>query len=196
MASIRDDHGRIKTPRRFASPDFRAHALTLHRAGLSIRSIAAETGRSKTALARDLALARQEEAAEKARARAERASVAVQPEPRPGASVWRGEPGYGLRRVRGGSVLDAIPLARVNHYTPAQEVVRTEREYERLMIAQCRRAGLSGTGFATYETSIGRGSYDPDDLADVQRVREIIRAEDGATAADAWEPHPGLKGLR
>jgi hypothetical protein len=196
MAAIRDSHGRIMTPPEYASAEFRAHALVLQRAGSSIRSIAAETGRSKTALARDLALARKEESTENTRARAERAAAAVQRESRPGAYVWLGEPGYGLRRVRGGSVLAAIPLPHVREYTPAREVVRAEREYDRLMLAACRRAGLSDTGFATFATSISRGSYDPDDPADVERVRLIIQDEDGDEAAHAWMPHSGLRGLR
>jgi hypothetical protein len=54
------------------------------------------------------------------------------------------------------------------------------------------RAGLSRDGFASYETSIGRGSYDPADPADVQRVRSLIRADDGDAVADAWTPHRGL----
>lgn len=41
------------------------------------------------------------------------------------------------------------------------------------------RAGLSRNGFASYETSIGRGSYDPADPSDVHRARSIIRADDG-----------------
>ncbi len=51
------------------------------------------------------------------------------------------------------------------------------------------RAGLDPAGYATYQTSRSRGAYDPSDPADVQRVRKIVALDDGAEAAEAWEPH-------
>jgi len=210
MPPNRDSQGRIVTPPEYASAEFRAHALALQRAGSSIRAIAAETGRSKTALVRDLAQAREEEAAAKATARAEKTAAASQPESRPAARVDVGVEGVGLQTPRGQAVGGLLPLKPVREYTPAQEVIRIERENDRLQLAAWRRAGLSDSGDASYETHLGRGGYDPADPSDVERVRSIIRddwyrhrlaegdSEEVAQAsadeqADAWQPHPGLR---
>lgn len=194
----------MKTPEQYAHPAFRVHALALQRAGLSIRAIAAETGRSKSSLVRDLLWAREEERAAKA---AKRAGVGREPdqgaERRPGASVLILDHHGDLRRPDGTRVASAqFKLPRPLHRKGLAAVME---ENQRIV-----RAGLSATGMAQYETPIGRGSYDPADRGDVERVRGVIRddvrrycvAEGNSPevaemhadeAADNWQPHPGLR---
>ena len=179
MASIRDDHGRIKTPRRFASPDFRAHALTLHRAGLSIRSIAAETGRSKTALARDLELARSEEAAAKqaaldAKRTAHRAAA---PERRAGASVLVLDGAGRLTRADGSVVASKSFTLPKRRYTEGQLSVMESNEHAHLLRVAYLRAGLRrSTGSHNRRT---RSS---------SRTREALASTSATSAAATGNP--------
>lgn len=200
--ATRDDHGRITTPERFASPEFRALALALQRAGSSIRAIAAETGRSKTALARDLRVAREEEAEAREAEKAARLARQPEPERKPGASVLVLDAVGRLTRPDGSIVASKSFTLPKRRYTEGQLSVMESNERAALTRQAYVRAGLSATGFATYETSIGRGSYDPADPADVERVRDIICDDairagaseaDAAAEADAWQPHPGLR---
>ena len=210
MAASRDSQGRIVTPPEFASPEFRGHALALQRAGSSIRAIAAETGRSKTALARDVALAREEEAAVRAASRAERAAAVTLPESRPGASVLVLDGAGRLTRADGSVVASKCFTLPRRRYTEGQLGVLESNEHARLERAANVRAGLSPDGFASYETPIGRCSYEPADPRDVARVRSIVRSDwyryrlaEGDSEevaqvfadeqADVWQPHPGLR---
>lgn len=172
MALQRDDHGRFRRPAEYDSAEFRADLLLRQRTSdASVRELAAETDRSKSSIATDLKRARHEE---RAQLDAERTlTQPVQPEherkPRPRALV--------------------LPRSR---YREGLAAVLESNEHVHLERVANVRAGLSAAGMATYETSNGRGSYDPADAQDVARVRDIIRDDDGDEAADRWLPHPGL----
>jgi len=213
----RTPDGRLAPLEALATPDLRRELLLAQLAsGASVRTLAEERGLGKSSVAKYLKLAKQEHAAAELQAqrraepqplapdaellaetlaepapRAERR--APEPEERPAAKVWLAGQ-EGLRRVHGGRVSSrssfVLPARR---YSDGQLAVMESNEHAALTRQAFARAGLSRSGFASYATSIGRGSYDPADPSDVQRVRSIIRDDDGDTVADAWQPHPGLK---
>jgi len=212
----RTPDGRLAPLDPLATPDLRRELLLAQLAtGASVRALAEERGLGKSSVAKYLKLAKQEHAAAELEAqrraepqplepdaeltetladpapRAERR--APEPEERPAAKVWLAGQ-EGLRTVHGGRVSSTssfvLPPRR---YTEGQLAVMESNEHAALTRQAFARAGLSRNGFASYETSIGRGSYDPADPSDVHRVRSIIRADDGDEEADAWQPHPGLK---
>jgi hypothetical protein len=118
---------------------------------------------------------------------------APEPEERPAAKVWLAGQ-EGLRTVRGGRVSPRSSLVLPpRRYREGQMAVIESNERAALVRQAFTRAGLSRDGFASCETSIARGSCDPADPADVQRVRSLIRADDGDAVADAWTPHRGLR---
>jgi hypothetical protein len=180
-----------------------------------VRTLAEERGLGKSSVGKYLKLAMQEEAAAELEAerRAEPQPLepdaelltetlaepaaraeprAPEPEERPAAMVWLAGQ-EGVRRVRGGRVSSRSSLVLpARRYREGQMAVIESNERAALVRRAFARAGLNRDGFASYETSIGRGSYDPADPADVQRVRSLIRADDGDAVADAWTPHPGL----
>ncbi len=206
MASTRDAQGRLRTPARYDTPEWREEILLRHKGGASVRHLAAETGRAKSAIARDLARAREEERAARAADRDAAAAKFRPPDPelnrKPGASVMLGVPGVGLTDVHGHALAAAEHLGllkRRANSSDAATAVRAERELERLTAQANLRAGLSPDGMATYETPLGRGGYDPADPDEVQRVRRTIREDVQRAGADeeladylaqTWQPHP------
>jgi hypothetical protein len=179
----RSDAGTFAPDPRFSTVEWRAHALTLQRTGLSLRAIAAETGRSPTSLTRDLAQARAEEAVAKARDRAARQEARPKPERRPGASVVVLDGAGRLTRPDGSVVASpAFRLPRPRH-REGELAVWESNEHDQLLAQAIRRAGMEprpGTRGTVAITTPGgtRTSYEPSDPKDVQRVRSIIR--DGA----------------
>jgi len=213
----RTPDGRLAPLAALATPDLRRELLLAQLAtGASVRTLAEELGLGKSSVAKYLQLAKQEQAAAELEAerRAERKPVepeaelatetlaepargaerrAPKPEERPAAKVWlagQDRP----RTVRGGRVSSTssfvLPPRR---YSEGQMAVLESNERAALVRQAFARAGLSRNGFASYETSISRGSYDPADPSDVQRARSIIRDDDGDAVADAWTPHRGLR---
>ena len=176
--------------------------------GASTRALAAEIpGRSHSSIARDLALAREEERERLAAERdVEAAKIMPPPDPeldrKPGARVMLGVPGVGLTDVHGRAVAAAEHLGRLRRRavsSDAATAVRAERELERLAMQANVNAGLSPDGMATFKTPVSRGSYDPADPDEVQRVRRTIREDvmiAGASEeladhlAQTWQPHP------
>ena len=206
----RTPDGRLAPLDALATPESRRELLLAQLAtGASVRKLADEMGLGKSSVAKYLQLAKQEQAAAELEAerRAERKPVepeaelatetlaepAPRAEERPAAKVWLAGQ-EGPRTVQGGRVSPTssfvLPPRR---YSEGQMAVLESNEHAALVRQAFARAGLSRTGFASYETSIGRGSYDPADPSNVARVRSIIRDDDGDAVADAWQPHPGLR---
>jgi hypothetical protein len=196
MAQLRAPDGRVAPDPRFDSKDARAALLLEHLAGNSTRVLGVKYGLSKTAIANYLKTARVEEAARKAAIRAGKAAAAPSPQPRRPVNIFVLTSGVDLRG-REGQVLaseEGFRLTRRANSSDAATAVRAERELERLVKQANLRAGLSPQGTALIKTPGGtRTSYQPDDPADVERVRGIIRDESGDEAADNWQPHPGLR---
>jgi len=180
--------------------------LALHRLqGLSARAIAAVIGRSPSAVAkairdgqprarraeqrefsaverrrrRDRERKRRQRARDRARAQGRTTVLATgepvdvapavsPPPPVRKARAWPTPPAASAHR-RSGWGFDALLDRRDHEYAIRQANVR---------------AGLPPDGFATYEYPGGRGSYDPRDPADVERVRRLL-AEAGV---ESWEP--------
>jgi hypothetical protein len=212
----RTPDGRLAPLDAIATPESRRELLLAQRAtGASVRTLGEERGLGKSSVAKYLKLAKEEEAAAELEAQcraepqpleldaellterlAEAAPRAERRAPkraeRPAAKLWLAGQ-EGLRTARGGRVSSSssfvLPPRR---YSEGQMAVIESNERAALVRQAFARAGLSRDGFASYETSIGRGSYDPADPADVQRVRSLIRADDGDAVADAWTPHRGL----
>ncbi len=213
----RTPDGRLAPLDALATPAARRELLLAQLAtGASLRTLAEERGLGKSSVAKYLRLAKQEQAAAELEVerRAEPQPVEPNPEPLaetlaesappanrrapeleevPAAKVWlAGQDG--LRRVRGGRVSSRSSLVLPRRrYSEGQMAVIESNERAALLRQAFARAGLSPDGMATYQTSLGRGSYDPGDRSDVARVRTIIRADDGPAAARAWRPHPGLR---
>lgn len=208
MPLTRDEQGRLRTPAEYDSPEFRAEMLLRHRAGGSARTLAAETGRAKSAIARDITQARQEEAealdaeAEQAvQARAAAVSAVLpppEPDARPAAKVWVGTPQGLVTSVRDADARDpGVRLLRREMSSDAQTAVRASRELDRLTMQANYNAGLSPSGMATVTTPLGRYVYDPREASEVSRIRsticdDVLRATGDPDLAEeasrTWEP--------
>lgn len=167
----------FKPDPRFDSPEWRADLLLRQRSTkASVRRLAEETpGRSRSAIAEDLALARREEAiahhqaVSAAKARSEGRTRPGEPE-KPGYQVWLQDQRAGAVRPDGSHV-PVGPRYRDDDVTALRQ-----RNEERRMIADANLlAGLSPDGFALLQTPLGQTNYDPLDPSDVERARTNLR---------------------
>lgn len=165
----------------------------MRRLGLSLRDIERDTGRSRSAVARDITVGEAELAERRSEIALDReAAKRGQPTPAPKAN-WAvyvadprrqqiitpsGAPAPGHRRLRS-----------PGEFANPSDVIRYEREQERRAVEENRAAGFSRDGFAQYVLPNGdRGNYDPyDDVALIERIRGWF-AEQGVSD---WQPHPG-----
>ena len=170
-----------------ATPEYFEELLPRHQAGDSIRTIAADTGRSRASIARDLARARREERAAREPAPVEVVEPEVgEPEPEPAEHPAERRPGARVFVADDPDLGSGTTVGRLfqrERSSDAQTAARAARELDRLTRRVNLRAGLSPQGDAAYETSTGRGSYDPFDVGDVRRVFRLIDSEDGLDAA-------------
>ena len=168
----------FKPDPRFDSPEWRADLLLRQRSTkASVRRLAEETpGRSRSAIAEDLALARREEAIARhqavsaAKARSEGRTRPGEPE-KPGYQVW-------LQDQRAGAVVrpDGSHVPVGPRYRDDDVTALRQRNEERRMIADANLlAGLSPDGFALLQTPLGQTNYDPLMPDDVARARACLR---------------------
>ena len=180
MPALRDDRGRLRTPPEFDSPEYRAAVLAMSKSGASIREIAADTGRSKSAIAKDLSIAKSEAAADKAEAREARrieaASVAPELETRPAARVWLGGP-QGLRSAQGAD-LSLGRLVRDSNSSDAQTAIRASRELEAKNAARNVRQYGNASGTVRLYPPVTSAKYDA-------RVPDWSYAADGPSGEAA-----------
>ena len=200
--------GQFTPDARFESPEFRDRILQEHAAGASLRELAGlHPGRSRSALGRDLARAREERRVRDEQARRDELARAERVEVKRDALVrerWAAAPPVEPERtsrvlVVSGTALEYAdgtnakpsglrPPSMSRRSRDGLSRVLNDNDRSRLLERVNVRAGLTPAGYASAVTRIGRYSYDVRDPADVERVRMLIRQDDGDAAADAWQP--------